>query len=645
MQNESFPHSPESAPQYPVIPPSVEMLFDPENPSSPWPESVRNNETLRQQAETRETLHTELAALYEHLPNAEMDARDGIASGLIDAHMLATTYESLSHFFEQDDANRRAALYLPFELLPTTSTDGSAQLRQASERFASIYTKSWRELLSEHDVRANFVDGDIPEPELRTAPLPRVVKAAHLIPKLVEKKMLSVSDVLDILKDSTDDTLTDSIIDTLPVLNDLELLTAEDYKAMEQSSDPLVAGLARDWRTEQHREQAAEKMTTSATELMDLLDASIESMSTQTIAQQGGTALRDRWLASETTRIQIDAYARKMSILLQNGAMSAQELAAYLGHERPLSHTLTAIEAARGAVEAAAQGDGHTASKTFETYRGFFDSAWTIEDSEVRDELESAYYRLYNTHAIDAETLAQKGLMPPTLGVPFSERTHETENDTHTMEEVAARIEQDPVLSNYLYPVALTFGSRIKGYAKKSADLDVAIFVRPGISFEKRQELQAHIKEIFSHERVGGKALEFWLKESGKELSIQDFENPDNALGDSTLAHVLFNGAWCGNTDAIKELHERVLAGYLYSKDKTVLGKDARGVWLSEMERDMLQYRLMHKGYARFFPQQGGIHTPHADAIDGESMFYDSGYRRLATQLYLQNVFLPQLEK
>ncbi len=53
----------------------------------------------------------------------------------------------------------------------------------------------------------------------------------------------------------------------------------------------------------------------------------------------------------------------------------------------------------------------------------------------------------------------------------------------------------------------------------------------------------------------------------------------------------------------------------------------------------------MHKGYRHFFPKKGNLETEHSDNVDSDSAFYDSGYRRLATQLFINRVFLPQLSK
>jgi hypothetical protein len=93
----------------------------------------------------------------------------------------------------------------------------------------------------------------------------------------------------------------------------------------------------------------------------------------------------------------------------------------------------------------------------------------------------------------------------------------------------------------------------------------------------------------------------------------------------------------------LRELYANFLPGFLDSVGKTLVGRDARMVWLGELERDVLQYRLMHKGYRRFFPPRGGIDRFRAQGLDPESVFWDSGYRRLATKLFVSRVFLPQL--
>jgi hypothetical protein len=88
-----------------------------------------------------------------------------------------------------------------------------------------------------------------------------------------------------------------------------------------------------------------------------------------------------------------------------------------------------------------------------------------------------------------------------------------------------------------------------------------------------------------------------------------------------------------------------VLVGYMFETDEQIRGHSARSAYLEEIERDMLQYRLMHKGYERHYPPYGGINTPHADLIDGKSTFWDSGYRQTAIRLFASQVFLPKISK
>ena len=90
-------------------------------------------------------------------------------------------------------------------------------------------------------------------------------------------------------------------------------------------------------------------------------------------------------------------------------------------------------------------------------------------------------------------------------------------------------------------------------------------------------------------------------------------------------------------------LHKRLLCSYFTAPKTTIEGRPTYTRWLEEMERDSLQYRLLHKGFERYFPIQSPMNTVHGHAIDGQSAFYDSRYRRIATELFIRRVFLPQL--
>ena len=105
----------------------------------------------------------------------------------------------------------------------------------------------------------------------------------------------------------------------------------------------------------------------------------------------------------------------------------------------------------------------------------------------------------------------------------------------------------------------------------------------------------------------------------------------------------LFFGAWAGDRETIVDLRKKLLTRYLHENNDEFDGRELRGMCIEQMEIDVLQYRLMHRGYESFSPNFGGIDSPNADRVDGQSKFWDSGYRHLAIKLYANRVFLPKL--
>ena len=509
MKTELPQNTYESEPKITSLSPAIESLFNIGDKESLWPEHVREDKKLEQQVILRKKSIIDLDKIFTQIPQADVRVETTVELNLIDEEVLTNAYKNLTAVLESDPYNARMILYFPFELIPPISFKPKLkELNEVAKKFTDLYMDIWHKLLGVNDVRQNFIEGDVLEPELRTEPLERVTKAAHLIPKLMEKGLISVSEIVDLINDNPGSILQKSVADTLPVLVDMNLLSGDQMNEILRSN-----GL-----------ELQEKKT---------VDVSLENT----------TKARAKWL---------------------------------------------------------------------------------------KEKVEPAIVTKHSENQLD---------------MPFSERENILKNDIDILKPITESIESNPELGKFLYPVSILFGSKLKGYGADNADLDVAVFVKPGIPIEEREKLHKLIGQAFSHEKIKGNVVEFWLEEKDGQLDVIDFPDTDKNLLDRASAHVLLEGAWIGNQSAIKELYEKLLPGYLYSKDKTIHGVDARKIWLEEMERDTLQYRLMHKGYARFFSKQGGMNTEHSDQIDGDSMFYDSGYRRLATKLFLSKVFLPQLEK
>ncbi len=500
--HETFPHIESVAS-------AAESLLHVRDKATSWPEEIKQNKQLEKEIVLRNEAIRNINSLFTHIPRVDMDIVEALDTGLTDEAEVTEIYKSLTAFIASDEYNKRFVLYFPFELIPSTTWEPkSEKLQSAVEEFTHTYLEKWNNLLNINDVRANFVDGDVLESELRTEPLARVTKAAHLLPKLVEKGLITLPEIISLIEDNPGNTLQKSIVDTLPVLVDMEFLSLHEMENILQSNYLTLPQKTK-------KEIPGDKVT----------------------------GARLKWLSEK-------------------------------------------------------------------------DKAVDMEDG-----------------------------LADIIDKPFEEKQSSLKKEQKILTSAIRSIESNPELSRVLYPASILFGSKVKGYGAVDADMDVAVFIKPNSTAEDVEHAKTLLTETLPDEHIKGKIVEFWLEEDDDELKVIDFPDSQSNVADSSWSHVLFEGVWVGNSDAIKELHSKLLTGYLYSKDKTIKDGEARRIWLEEMERDTLQYRLMHKGYARLFPEQGGIHTEHSDSIDGESMFYDSGYRRLATKLYLNKVFLPQLEK
>lgn len=140
--------------------------------------------------------------------------------------------------------------------------------------------------------------------------------------------------------------------------------------------------------------------------------------------------------------------------------------------------------------------------------------------------------------------------------------------------------------------VALIGGSRLKGYGTETSDLDVF----------RLHELEA---------------------------------NPVMTTGSPHATHVYFNTLWMSrkSVDDLREIMSECAEKYFESPERKVA--------IERLESDLLQYRLLHKGFQRYF---GGYDSAAKDyeEMDGNCPFYDDSYRKIATELFMKYVFIPE---
>lgn len=227
--------------------------------------------------------------------------------------------------------------------------------------------------------------------------------------------------------------------------------------------------------------------------------------------------------------------------------------------------------------------------------RGFSETWDYIEDKGIADQEEMRILRSFTEHlgkripprplyvsqarrAWLAEMMKLRGATPRAkLEGPFSPNL--TEKD---LASIAKTIEPDQVF--------LIGGSRLKGYATKDSDYDVFDY--------------AALKR-----------------------------DPRFFVGSVHAAHIYNCYAWLAGEDM------RKLALITSNARDVYRGMpDTENIQrLERLESDLLLYRLLHKGYAR----STGMLTCDTSGyreMDGDCPFYDDGYRKIATALYLKYV-------
>ncbi|HWQ60070.1 MAG TPA: hypothetical protein VN420_02890 [Candidatus Fimivivens sp.] len=643
MNPEKADRGKEMSPDAAVSLPPVESFLRPSHLNGVWPERVATDAAFVEQCRARAELDRRLGDVFGNLPRPDMPIAHAFERGFVEREGIERLYGSLCEFLESDPHHRRIVLYLPFELLseiPSSANDG---LRNISKRFRTAYLKAWKELLAVHDVRANFVDGDVLETEKRDFDPPRVVKAAHLIPKLVENGLLGVGDIIAIMEGSDDRVLRDSIADTFPVMADLGFVSDEEIGMMTGSADRLIGNLGRIMASERAMADEYPGRQEDIAVTCDGIRRSIRDEFAHIEAEphDDATPRRIAWLRQQKKRDAIASAGRRIASAILHDGLAPDMISEFIRTDTDTRQAL--IEGIRGAIESAFSDGTGKPDELFARYGNALLSLWETDEPILGESLSIALCRLRRLGVVDDRFLDRLGIVVPKLVGPLSENLKSMGGELSEARNMVASIESDPALSGFLLPAVLVFGSRLKGYGAQGADIDVGVFVRPDVSENDRPRMQESMRGAFPQEKIRGDAVEFWLEEKSGNLRVRESDRRDVTLGARSWTHVLFGAAWEGNADVIRDLRERLLVPYLYDTGETIHGRDARSVYLEEMERDALLYRLAHRGYERFNPPFGGVHTAHSDDIDGESAFWDSGYRQVATRLFVERVFLPKL--
>lgn len=575
------------------------------------PYELRTNFSFLRQIESRKKLIEAYATYTANIEN------------ITDLHAL---YAKLSTIFTTDKSFARAALYIPFDILPDTQTDQSNE----AKAFLSSYKSTFINLFDQSDFRADFMDGDVLEPSLRNGNSPELItKAPHLLPWLMRKGIFSQNEVISLIQTANTPPQIQALVDVLPILyresllddQILDTLTTSPHTPFQNLLPRMIKGNTTE--TEEHNPEDTPK------EILNSFILSYQAME-QRISLDSTSPERKHWQTdTQSERLQ-DDFAYKLAPHIDSN-LDVSTLDALLAQNNTQITSLLAT-ALRIKAGMEFEMDDKVHDHTEKLITHLLSKITRIQNQQLPHTYTklAAYAHQYGAN-IDVSEVPQ---------FIREEETSRIKNYNEILISSAEYIEKDPVLSAYLYPVTLSLGSHAKGYAKEGSDIDMGVFVREGTDENERTTMQERLVQMSLDLGIHGSCMEFWLEEKDDGVVIKNYENPDPHRGDNSLTHP-FTGQWLGNLEETKQLREKLIRMYLESSNKTIDNHDARTLWLKDLEHNMLQYRLMHKGYASHMPPETVKRSTGNFSIDGDSMFYDEGYRRIAFDTYLKKVFLP----
>lgn len=228
-------------------------------------------------------------------------------------------------------------------------------------------------------------------------------------------------------------------------------------------------------------------------------------------------------------------------------------------------------------------------SKSREHYGKLLDLA--RQNPHQRQHIVRALSRTYSAGYCSKRILEEFDIRYPNLSGPHFQHITEFSAQTQIVEIIKKH------LPDSCFPVCLTFGSQLKGYAQPSSDTDLAIILKPDARLSTQQ-----IREI-----LGDTAI-FVTKHDSEHLTC-----------DHADAHLLFNSVWTGDQETFDYLAKNLLSPYAAANQKHLL---------RAIEHDIIQYRLLHHGYEAYNPTTAPT-------------FFDEEFRRTASKLYASNILIP----
>ncbi|MFA6184645.1 MAG: nucleotidyltransferase domain-containing protein [Candidatus Shapirobacteria bacterium] len=540
---------------------------------------------LSEEGKDRRDLYKKLKNIFNKIPDVNMDFDEAYEKDLVGNEDLIDIYDGLGKFIEEDvENNSRIILYLPSQLLPNMEKEINGEiLRKSRKKFSEVYKKSWIRLLFEEDWRADFVDGDILEAGLGE-PVP-VRKVAHLVSDILEKKIIDYEEIKKIVNVCDDENLKINLTEGLIVAADKKIVNFDfDEKLVDK--------------------------------LFDLQKPKI-----------------DKSFIISRARIRWENQVKKEKETEKKSEVICQKI---IDGEIEFSE-INEIAEIVGIFKAGEK------INLIEKYLPLVYDCWIKNKNIFENDIKSGLSHWKNLGIISDEVLEKFKTKLPEFNQLMAIKTKEmVKKDFEIFREAVIKIKEDGELMKYIYPTFLVFGSRVKGYAGVEADIDAAIFFRPETTFERREEILERLHQKIPALKTVEKILEYWIDKKDEKFGFKNPEQNGKIIGVKEI-HIFWNGIWISSNNEFKKISQDITKKYLNLERFGKQKKTIITVFLLKLEMDIIQNRFMHKGYRYFYPSKKSKGTVHSDLIDWQSDFWEPEFRRIATQLFLSRVFLPEI--
>lgn len=427
------------------------------------------------------------------------------------------------------DNNDRFLLYCPTEIIPDLSKHGL--LNQNMRDFLVAYLDSWFRTLNFIDIRANFIDGDIPDVELLDRHTDKIIQSSFIAKDLLEKKILSSK-----------------------YFNGLLL-----RKDFDTSFHDLLS------RKIKHFPFISVNYNNFNVYVADFIDSGLAFFNDI----KGVSHKRIEWLKSESRAFRINEISQNVDLnLIQDYDDLSDD-----------------------AIDVVVNAISYQFRRNNNIIHDHLDRLLSWKD---RDSVRFLICKLHNYNN-SYDYLKDFDYECPDFCA--NQKVDHLPFDFFAFNKI----------SDLIYPAVILYGSRIKGYSGTESDHDIAVVLRNGVSDNDHSKIDL----VF-----GQKVLKFKTLNNHSRISIIDHNHHDPLSGSCDDSHVLFNGVWVGDGQSIRFLYANMLKHLNCSGDS----------FRAPLERDLLQYRLLHRGYESF------------NFID-KPTFFDIGYRCVASKLFLSKIF------